>query len=126
MSLSSDLLKTSFMLSSFVWLINCRYPMFIPGARLEYVFDSDDIVNFDKGYVNRYIAPDLLKSIVPDGHRAKLPMYIEKLIDHVLAHDAEVKERFYNDLAYLIQKRKKLITSYLFQGVEGTGKGFSL
>ncbi|MBT5314240.1 MAG: hypothetical protein HOL36_08115, partial [Candidatus Marinimicrobia bacterium] len=35
-----------------------------------------------------------------------------------------VIERFYNDLAWFVQNRRKLITSYLWQGVEGTGKGF--
>jgi len=36
----------------------------------------------------------------------------------------EIKEHFYNDLAHLTQTRRKMITTYLLQGVEGTGKGF--
>jgi len=117
-------IKNQFFAEQFCKSNDLPVPDVYPRARLLYVFDKDDIVNFDNGYVNKYVAPDVLKTDVPDGHNAKLPQCIGKLIDHVLGHDDEIKERFYNDFAYLVQQRKKLITSYLFQGTEGTGKGF--
>ena len=92
-------------------------------ARLELHPEKDDIINFDEGYVNKYMVPQILKRPVPEGHVARLPKFTGKIIDHVLAHDKEIKEHFYNDLAHLVQTRRKLITTYLFQGVEGTGKG---
>ena len=94
-----------------------------PRARVELIFDSDKLFDFSKGYVNRYSATDLIKSQIPAGHVAKLPHYIGKLIDHILAHDKDIIERFYNDIAWWIQKREKLITAHLMQGTEGTGKG---
>jgi len=99
------------------------YPGTFPRARYELVFNSDERAEFDKGYVNRYSVTDLLRAPVPAGHVAKLPVHIGKLIDHVMAGDQLIIDRFYNDMAWFVQKRRKLITSYLMQGVEGTGKG---
>ena len=99
------------------------YPEIFPRARFELMFNSDERAEFDKGYVNKYAATDLLKAPVPAGYVPKLPKYIGNLIDHIMTHDTEIIDRFYNDLAWFVQNRKKLITSYLWQGVEGTGKG---
>jgi len=101
-----------------------EYPEIIPRGRYELKFDSDKKYDFDQGYVNKYSAPDVLKAPVPDGHTAMLPDIIDDVINHVVNYDLEIKSQFYNDLAYFVQKRQKLITSYLFQGTEGTGKGF--
>jgi len=100
------------------------YPDTFPRARFELIFNSDERAEFDKGYVNKYSVTDLLKTPNPPGHVAKKPKYIGKLIDHVMAHDSAITDRFYNDMAWFVQNRKKLITSHLWQGVEGTGKGF--
>jgi hypothetical protein len=100
------------------------YPSIYPRARFELVFNSDERAEFDKGYVNKYSVTDLLKAPVPVGHVAKLPKYIGRLISHIMTDDTPVIDRFYNDLAWFVQNRRKLITSYLWQGVEGTGKGF--
>ena len=100
------------------------YPGTFPRARYELIFNSDERAEFDKGFVNKYSVTDLLKNPVPVGHVAKKPTYIGNLIDHIMSDDTEVIDRFYNDLAWFVQNRKKLINSYLWQGVEGTGKGF--
>jgi hypothetical protein len=99
------------------------YPSIYPRARYELVFNSDERAEFDKGYVNKYSVTDLLRAPIPVGHVAKLPKYIGKLIDHIMTDDPEIIDRFYNDISWFVQNRKKLITSYLWQGVEGTGKG---
>jgi len=99
------------------------YPGTFPRARYELVFNSDDRAEFDKGYVNRYSVTDLLQAPIPVGHTANIPSFIGKLIDHVMAGDQPIIDRFYNDMAWFVQNRSKLITSYLMQGVEGTGKG---
>ncbi|MDZ7796976.1 MAG: hypothetical protein U5N56_07995 [Candidatus Marinimicrobia bacterium] len=111
------------MASQFCLYQGVPYPKIFPRARYELMFDSDKRYDFDQGYVNKYTATEYLKTVAPSKHVAKLPDYIGKLIDHVLAHDKAIKDRFYNDLAWFVQNRKKLITSYIFQGVEGTGKG---
>ena len=100
------------------------YPGTFPRARYELVFNSDERAEFDKGYVNKYSVTDLLKAPAPAGYVAKKPRYIGNLIDHIMTDDTDVIDRFYNDLAWFVQNRKKLINSYLWQGVEGTGKGF--
>ena len=107
----------------------CRYhrlpiPEIFPRARYELKFDSDETFNFEDGFVNKYIATEYLRRPVQEEHIASRPVYISRIIDHVLAHDKEIKNQFYNDLAWFVQQRQKLITTYLFQGVEGTGKGF--
>lgn len=112
----------------------CKYhglniPDTFPRARYELVFNSDKVMDIEiGGYINRYNAPLVLKNPVSDNYRAKYPISIARLIHHVFAHDKEIIERFINDLAYTVQKRKKLITAYLVQGTEGTGKNlmFSL
>ena len=104
-------------------------PDAFPRARYELVFDSDKIIDIKNGgYVNRYNAPEILKKAVPENYTAKYPRSIARLMHHVFAHDKQIIERFLNDLAYAVQKRKKLITAYLVQGTEGTGKNlmFSL
>jgi len=106
----------------------CKYhkipvPEIYPRARYELVFESDKLFDFEKGFVNKYSATELIKMPVPGNHSAKLPVYIGKLVDHILAHDQDIIARFYNDMAWWIQKRVKLTTAYLMQGTEGTGKG---
>ncbi len=92
-------------------------------ARYELVFSSDNSIDFEKGYVNKYMAPDVLTQEVPDGHTAKLPLTISLLLDHVMAGDEDIIDYYINDLANFVQTRQKMITAYLVQGVEGTGKG---
>jgi hypothetical protein len=85
-------------------------PEVYPRARLELHPEKDDIINFDQGYVNKYMAPEVLRKSVPDGHVARLPYYTGKIIDHILAHDKAIKEHFCNDLAHLVQTRRKMIS----------------
>jgi len=118
-----DCIKSQYFAAQFCKSNNLPIPAYYPHVRLKHVFDSDEIINFEKGFVNKYIAPDILKIPVPEGFEAKIPGYIGRLINHVFAGDREVIDYFINDLAYLVQTRKKLITSYLLQGTEGTGKG---
>lgn len=100
------------------------YPKIFPRARFELIFNSNERAEFDKGYVNKYSVTDLLINPIPKGSVAKKPKYIGLLIDHVMAHDKAIINRFDNDFAWFVQYRKKLITSHLWQGVEGTAKGF--
>ena len=98
-------------------------PKAYPRARYELVFNSDNIVDYDNGYVNKYIPPKVLINPVPNNNSGEMPKYIGHLIDHVFAHDKIVMDHFINDFAYFIQYRQKMTTAYLLQGTEGTGKG---
>ncbi len=100
------------------------YPSVFPRARYELKFQSDRQADFTEGFVNIYDAPDVLRKPMPNGWVPKRPKYIHRLIDHVMAHDPDIIDRFYNNIAWFVQTRQKMITSFLMQGVEGTGKGF--
>ena len=99
-------------------------PKNFPRARYELLFDKDDRVNFEKGYVNIYAPTTYMLTSITDGKSEGLPTYIGKVIDHVFAHDNEIINHFINDLADFIQTRSKRRTAFLCQGTEGTGKGF--
>ena len=100
------------------------FPEVFPRARYELVFESDKRADFSQGFVNIYDAPEVLRNPVPKDWVQKRPEYIHRLIDHVFAHDSDIIDRFYNNLAWFVKTRQKMITSFLMQGVEGTGKGF--
>jgi len=99
------------------------YPRVYPRARYELIFNSDQRADFDAGYVNIYNAPAPLREPVPKAWVPERPETIHRIIDHVFAHDTDIVDRFYNNMAWFTQTRQKLITSFLMQGVEGTGKG---
>jgi len=89
-------------------------------------FSSDTFIDHDKQLINRYYPTRLLSlEPIPGEDYASPPSTIAKLIAHVTASTpgTEISNRFYNDLAYMVQKRERLITSFLLQGTEGTGKG---
>lgn len=48
---------------------------------------------------------------------------IQKVIDHVLGHDAETVDHFHNWFACIIQFRQRAGTAWVWQGTQGTGKG---
>lgn len=107
----------------------CEYhelpiPKHFPRARYELLFDKNDRINFDKGYVNMYAPTKYLVSPAVNGFNSGMPKYIGKVIDHVFAHDREIIDHFINDLADFVQTRSKRRTAFLCQGTEGTGKGF--
>ena len=93
-------------------------------ARYELLFDRNDRTNFEEGYVNKYAPSKYLSNPIPESYSPEMPKYIGKIIDHVLGFDKEITKRFINDMADFIQTRKKRRTAFLFQGTEGTGKGF--
>jgi len=116
-------LKNQLYINQFLDYYDLPTPKAFPRARYELVFSSDKILDYDNGYVNKYIPPKVLINPVPDSYEGAMPKHIGLLIDHVFAHDKDVMYRFLNDFAYFIQNRQKMITTYLLQGTEGTGKG---
>ncbi|MBC8553383.1 MAG: hypothetical protein H8D23_27505 [Candidatus Brocadiales bacterium] len=86
-------------------------------------FASDDIVDLERGFVNKYIVPDVLnKSTVP-GKSLVVPKNTELLTMHICGDDQDVYDLLINHLAYMVQNRVKTRVAYLFQGTQGTGKG---
>ena len=98
-------------------------PPFFPHFTYELHFDVKERFNFETQFVNRYVPSHLLEAERPAKKVNKIPKYISKILSHVFAGDKEVMQHYINDLADLIQTRKKRRTAFLLQGTEGTGKG---
>ena len=99
-------------------------PRIFPQMDLRLNFESDSTIDYENEVVNLYDAPQLLKTPIPNSnYRAKFPKYTKLLIDHVFGNDEEIFNHYINDMANFIQDREKMITAYLLQGTEGTGKG---
>jgi len=86
-------------------------------------FASDKIVNLERGFVNRYIVPDVLKKSAVLGTGQAVPKYTGLLTMHICGDDQDVYDLLINHLAYMVQKRVKTRVAFLFQGTQGTGKG---
>jgi hypothetical protein len=97
-------------------------PDFFPHFKFELRFDIWDVMNFERQFINRYV-PSKYLTEPNKKNTATIPKYIGKVLNHALGGDAEIINHYINDLADLIQTRKKRRTAFLLQGTEGTGKG---
>lgn len=52
-----------------------------------------------------------------------MPPTIEKVVQHVLGHDAATVDHFINWLACIVQFQTRTGTAWVWQGTQGTGKG---
>jgi len=102
---------------------NMVYPEIFPEAEFTHDFSSDEIVNIDREFVNRYIVPDVLRMTAQPGVGKSIPKYIGLLTLHICGNDKDVYDLLINHLAYMVQKRVKTRVAFLFQGTQGTGKG---
>jgi len=102
--------------------LGVRSPSSFPNMDFLLLFDSDQMVDPDRHIVNTYKAPDVLKAPVEPTPVA-LPTYIGRLIQHIVGDDQVCLDRFLDWLAWIVQHRKKTVTTWLFQGTQGTGKG---
>ena len=100
---------------------NMPIPKVYPEVRYTLVPSSDDIVDLDNGFVNRYIAPALLKEQPVKNKKYKVPKYIGLLLEHMI-QDKDMRDHFYNWMATIVQRRSKVRTAFLLQGVQGIGK----
>lgn len=87
--------------------------VFDPHSELRVDFRERKINTFQ---LTQYMRPAVKKSI-------KCPPTVFKVIEHVLAKDVESIEHFMNWLAFIVQKRDRTMTAWVFQGTQGTGKG---
>jgi len=86
-------------------------------------FASDKIVDLERGFVNRYITPDVLRKSAVPGVGMAVPKYTKLLTMHICGDDQDVYDLLINHLAYMVQNRVKTRVAFLFQGTQGTGKG---
>ena len=88
------------------------------------VFDptTEGRVDFNAQQVNTY---KRTRYMVNAAHSTTIPATIDRVITSVCV-DAATKAHFLNWLAAIFQTRSKTNTAWIFQGVQGTGKGVLL
>jgi len=82
---------------------------------------AEGYANFDTQHINTYKTTDYIRNA-----KTISGAYIPPLIDRVLTSvcvDEETKNYFLNWFAAIFQTRIKTNTAWIFQGVQGTGKG---
>jgi len=87
----------------------------------ELIFDPtiEGRADFQQQHINTYKFTEYLRN---PGKSSSIPPTIDRVLTSVCV-DEETKEHFLNWLASIIQTREKTNTAWIFQGVQGTGKG---
>lgn len=89
-------------------------------------FDPTDLSPFDinKPKINTFVpTPYLINCIEHPKVVQEIPPLIHSIITSVTGNDDPCFQFFVNWLAFIFQTRKKTRTAWVFQGIEGTGKG---
>lgn len=111
---------------NFFIINNLAVPEALPEWNYEFRFDTARVVDFERGFLNRYVTPSIMLQAFIDAKTApsetEFPT-ITKIIRHVLGDDDACYNHFINWLACIIQKRKPPRTAWIWQGTTGTGKG---
>lgn len=108
-------------------------PAFIPTWCIEYNPPADYQVDYNGKSINTFAESLLLRSMRTTPATAYNLQTLDNIavcvpaiwltIDHVSGNDRAAIGRFINWLAYIVQYKRKTGTAWVFQGVEGTGKG---
>ncbi len=93
-----------------------------PEVEFDYDFANRIREDIEHGFVNRYVAPELLLA-EPNKNVFFVPKYTKKVMQHIVGNSQEVYDSLINHLAHMVQKGEKLRVAFLFQGVHGMGKG---
>lgn len=93
-----------------------------PEVEFDYDFSNRIRYDMEKGFVNRYVAPEILLA-EPNKNVFVVPKYTKKVMQHIVGNSQEVYESLINHLAHMVQTGNKLRVAFLFQGVHGMGKG---
>ena len=89
------------------------------------VFDptTNQTFNPDAQWVNWFRPSEYLLHAPKLTAYPEVPPIIDRILESICVNDQQIKEHFLNWLACLVQSRKKLMTGWVFHGVQGTGKG---
>lgn len=101
-----------------------QYELPVPDPIEDWLFEFDPtqykVLDFEGRFCNRWAPTEIMKQAQA---AEEIPPTIRRVIDSVVAHDEECFSRFINWLACIYQTRQKMMTAWVFHGVEGTGKG---
>ena len=85
-------------------------------------FDQDNWLDEAQGVIYKYQPTKYLLESLPVRDVA-MPNLAEKLLRHVTGDDDACYKYFLDWLTAIVQLRRKLLTSWVLHGVQGTGKG---
>jgi len=106
-------------------LYGVKAPASFPEYEIQMGFDKDSWLDKEQGVVYKYQPTRYLTEPLPAGF-LRMPRYTKLLLQHVTGYTAKDKtsyEYFLDWLAAIVQLRRKLLTSWVLHGVQGTGKG---
>lgn len=115
--------KTESMLRQFADANGLRLGDNIPEWSMHFDPHDNVRVDFNNRTVNTFQLSEFMRTAQPKRKVINCPPMIFKIISHVLCGDIEAIEHFMNWLACIIQTRDRTRTAWVFQGIEGTGKG---
>lgn len=109
-------------------------PDYLPTWNIEYNPPADYQVDYTGQSINTFSPSDVMRdgivtvageplNLDSPGAIARVCPAIWFTLDHVTGNDRESLARFINWIAFILQQRRKTETAWVFQGVEGTGKG---
>jgi len=90
--------------------------------QLDFDPTTDGKADFAAKTVNTYKQTDLMRNAVPQHGASYIPPLIDRVLTSVCVNE-ETKKYFLNWIASIFQTRIKTNTAWIFQGVQGTGKG---
>ena len=112
-------------IDNFFVVNNLPVPEALPEWDYEFKFDNPAVVNFEKGFLNRYVTPPIMLQAILSEDQPEEAQFgtISSIIMWVLGNDRDAYNHFLNWLACLVQLRRPPRTAWIFQGTTGTGKG---
>lgn len=103
-----------------------QYELPVPEPIEDWTYEFDPtnpkLLDFEAKFCNRWSPSEAMRQ----AHKvdsAQIPPTIRRVIESVVAGDPECFEHFINWLACIYQTRQKMMTAWVFHGIEGTGKG---
>lgn len=95
----------------------------VPVWNLIYDPQSDVRVDVGTRTINLFEpSPYMLQEFVPVATLDACPL-IQRILDHAVGHDAQLREHFLNWVACVFRHRDRTMTAWVLHGVQGTGKG---
>ena len=107
-------------LTDFLAQYGAEAPEFIEDFNLVFKPNSYSQYDLTKKVINKFIPTKYMEST---NTSTDMPPIIQDVIRHICV-DEETYNHFINWLAFIFQRKQRAETAWVFQGTQGTGKGF--
>ncbi len=98
-------------------------PEYVEDWTIEFAPQNDKRFDEENKWVNMFSPTPLMKYAQSANKPENVPPVVAKTLLSICGDDMECVEHFLNWLAYIFQYRQKAKTAWLFQSVQGVGKG---